>query len=108
MTRFAQHVKVPAAPGKRDELAAKFLETLEFLQSNPDCELTLVSTSPDDPDSVYLTEIWTSKDAHTAATQSDHVRRWAAGMPSLTAGAPDVQPLAPVGWITAGALVLQS
>lgn len=95
MARFAQHVTVTAAPGRRDELLAKFVETLDFLHDNPACELTMVSSSPDDPDAVILTEVWRSKEDHTAAVQSDHVQRWAVGMDQLTAGPPSVQSLEP-------------
>jgi quinol monooxygenase YgiN len=100
MARFAQHVRVPAAPGRRDELAAKFLETIEFLRDNPDCELTLVSTDPDDPDVVVLTEVWTSAEAHRATVAGEHVQRWAEGMPQLTAGPPTVQRLEVAGLLS--------
>jgi quinol monooxygenase YgiN len=93
MARFARHVTITAAAGRRDELLTKFVETLDFLTGNPGCELTMVSTSPDDPNAVILTEIWRSKEDHTAAVQSEHVRRWSVGMGELTAGPPRVQPL---------------
>jgi quinol monooxygenase YgiN len=95
MERFAQHVTVTAAPGRRDELLAKFVETLDFLADEPACELTMVSTSPEEPDAVILTEVWRSTADHTAAVQSDHVQRWAVGMDQLTAGPPRVQVIEP-------------
>jgi quinol monooxygenase YgiN len=63
MSRFAQHTRLIAAPGKRDELVAKFLESVEIQRDNADCELMLVSASPDSPHFVYLTEVWSSEDA---------------------------------------------
>jgi quinol monooxygenase YgiN len=102
MTRFAQHVKIAAAPGRREELLAKFLETLEFLDANPACELTMVSTTPDEPDAVLLTEVWRSEQDHQATVRSDAVQRWAEGMPELTAGAPDVQRLDVAGMLCHG------
>jgi hypothetical protein len=44
-----------ARPGKRDRLIAKFLEVPVMQANNPACELTIVSSSPDEDDVVYLT-----------------------------------------------------
>ena len=61
MSRFAQHTRLVAAPGKRDELVAKFLESAGIQRDHPNCELMLVSPTPDSADIVYLTEVWSSK-----------------------------------------------
>jgi quinol monooxygenase YgiN len=63
-------------------------------RDNPACELMLVSTSPDDRDSVFLTEVWASAEDHERARQSSEVQAWAEQMPSLVAGAPEVTALA--------------
>jgi len=62
-------------------------------RDNPACELMLVSTSPDDLDSVFLTEVWTSVEDHERARQSPEVQAWAEQMPSLVDGPPEVTPL---------------
>jgi quinol monooxygenase YgiN len=88
--RFARHTRVTARPGRRDELARKFLDTFEFLGANPACELTVVSADLDDPDAVLLTEIWTSEADHTAATRSPEVAEWAADIGELVVEAAPV------------------
>jgi quinol monooxygenase YgiN len=93
ISRFAQHAQVHARAGQRDELAAKFVEACEMQRDNPACELMLVSTSPDDLDSVFLTEVWTSAEDHERARQSSAVQAWAEQMPSLVAGPPEVTAL---------------
>jgi quinol monooxygenase YgiN len=93
MTRFAQHTRIRARPGKREELIAKFLEAAEMQRDNPANELTLVSSSPEDEDVVYLTEVWTSAEEHEQARQSDEVQAWAADMPSLVDRPPETTPL---------------
>jgi len=93
MPRFAQHSRLRAHPGKRDALLAKFLEIPTMQADNPACELTIVSSSPDEDDVVYLTEVWTSAEEHERARHSPEVQEWAAGMPSLVAGPPDTTPL---------------
>src|SRR5436190_23679842 len=97
MARFAQHTRLRARAGKRDELLAKFLEVAEMQRDNLACELTLVSCSPGDDDIVFLTEVWTSREEHERARQSHEVQAWAADMPSLVAGPPETTPLVVVG-----------
>jgi quinol monooxygenase YgiN len=86
--RFAQHTRLVAAPGKRDELVAKFLEAAEIQRDNPACELMLVSTAPDAPGIVYLTEIWSTEDAWEQARHHPEIQAWAASMPGLVSGPP--------------------
>jgi quinol monooxygenase YgiN len=97
MARFAQHSKIRARPGRRDQLLAKFLEIPVMQADNPACELTIVSSSPDEDDVVYLTEIWTSAEEHERARQSAVVQEWATDMPSLVAGPPEITPLSVEG-----------
>ena len=93
MTRFAQHSRLRARPGKRDELIAKFLEIPVMQADNPACELTVVSSSPEEDDVVFLTEVWSSAEEHERARQSPEVQEWAADMPSLVAGPPETTSL---------------
>ena len=73
---------------------AKFLEVCEIQRDNPACELMLVSSSPQEDDVVFLTEVWTSAEEHERARQSPEVQAWAADMPPLVAAPPDVTSLA--------------
>jgi quinol monooxygenase YgiN len=82
-----------ARAGKRDELVAKFLEVADMQRDNPACQLMLVSSSPEEDDVVFLTEVWTSAEEHERARQSSEVQAWAAQMPSLVAGPPETTPL---------------
>jgi quinol monooxygenase YgiN len=73
---------------------AKFLQVTDMQRDNPACELMLVSASPDEDDIVFLTEVWTSPEEHERARQSSEVQAWAAQMPSLVAGPPEITALA--------------
>ena len=66
-------------------------------RDNPACELLLISSSPDEDDVVFLTEVWTSAEEHERTRQSPEVQAWAADMPSLVAGPPEITPLAVEG-----------
>ncbi len=89
MPRFAQHTRLIAAPGRRAELVAKFLEAAEIQRANPACEIMLVSTEPDAADTVYLTEVWSSEDAWAQARDSAAIQAWAASMPALVNAPPE-------------------
>jgi quinol monooxygenase YgiN len=97
MSHFAQHTVLQAIEGRGASLAQKFLDAAEIQRSNADCEAMLVSRSPSDPDTVYLTEVWTSRQAWEAATRSEVIAAWAKDMPGLVAAAPTTTPLVPLG-----------
>src|SRR3954469_14200013 len=80
---FAQHTRLRARPGRRKELLAKFLEVVDLQRENPACQLTLVSSSPDDEDVIFLTEVWATAEDHERARESPEVQAWAVDMPSL-------------------------
>ena len=66
-------------------------------RENPACELMFVSSSPEEDDVVFLTEVWTSAEEHEEARESDEVQAWAQDMPSLVAGPPESTLLDPAG-----------
>jgi quinol monooxygenase YgiN len=93
VSRFARHSRIRARAGKRDDLVAKFMEIAVIQRDNPACELSLVSTSPEDEASVFLTEVWANAEGHERARHSPEVEAWAADMPSLVDGPPETTPL---------------
>jgi quinol monooxygenase YgiN len=97
VARFAQHTRLVAASGRRDELIAKFLESAEAQRDNPDCELMLVSAAPDSDDVVYLTEVWSSEAAWEKTRHSPEVQAWAKSMPELVGAPPETTALNVMG-----------
>lgn len=71
MTKFTMYGKLIAQPGKREELAQMLLQAAEGLQSNPNCELYIVNVSEDDPDAIWVTELWRDADAHAASLKDE-------------------------------------
>jgi quinol monooxygenase YgiN len=71
---FGLHGRLPAQPGQGDELEAILLEAARALESDDDCLLYVVSRQPDEPDAVWVTEAWRSRDAHRASLEEDEVR----------------------------------
>jgi quinol monooxygenase YgiN len=62
-----------AAPGKRDELVAHLTQRSDRLRQLG-CHLYEVGTNDDDPDTVFVIEIWDSANAHQASLDRPDVR----------------------------------
>lgn len=56
--------KMIAAEGRRDDLAAVLLDGLRDM---PGCRSYVVAADPGAPDTLWITEVWESRDAHAAS-----------------------------------------
>ncbi len=62
-----------AVPGRRDELVGHLLQAAALLGRDPGCLHYVVSTS-DDPDAVWVSEVWTDRAAHDASLDPPDVK----------------------------------
>ena len=81
------HATMTAQPGKGDELVEFFLKAAAEAGpgANEDCLVFLVGRSATDSDVVYVTEGWTSKEAHERFFSGDEAKAVLAGVESLLA-----------------------
>ena len=71
-------------PGKRDEVVAQLLRSLDGLPA-AGCLSYVVSTCEDDPDLIWVTEVWESAEHHDASLRLPEVQAAiATTMPLLT------------------------
>lgn len=75
--------KISAAPGQRDALAAILLEGTD---SMPGCRSYVIATDPEDPDGLWITEVWESRESHQASLSLPAVQAAIAKGRSLIAG----------------------
>jgi quinol monooxygenase YgiN len=94
---YGMHGRIVARPGHGDELAAILLEAAAGLDANPACLLYLVNRAADDPDSVWVTEAWTSRDAHAASLEDPGARELIARARPIIASFEDRAELRPEG-----------
>ena len=94
---YGMQVRFTAQPGHGDELEAILLEAAAGTEAEDDCLLYIVSRSPADPDVVYVTEVWTSREAHDRSLEDEAVRALITRAMPLMAQPPDAQTLAPAG-----------
>ena len=94
---FGLHGKITATQGNGDALAALLLEAAAGLESVPDCQLYLVSRDPAEPEAIWVTEVWTDREAHAASLQLDAVREQIARAMPMIAKPPEGTELRPAG-----------
>jgi quinol monooxygenase YgiN len=75
MTRFGLIGKITAHPGEGDALAEVLLDAAaQMRDSVQGCESYVIARSPDDPDAIWVTEVWESREAHAASLTLDSVK----------------------------------
>jgi quinol monooxygenase YgiN len=89
------HATMTAQPGRGDELVELLLNAPSL--PNEDCVVFLVSRSASDPDIVYVTEGWTSQEAHTRFFATEQAQALVATLQPLLAGDSQYIDQVPVG-----------
>ena len=70
MHKYGLHGKLTATAGNGEKLASILLEAAERLVSTAKgCRLYMVSKDHSDPDAVWITEAWDSKEDHDNSLQ---------------------------------------
>ncbi|MCK1992323.1 antibiotic biosynthesis monooxygenase [Peribacillus muralis] len=67
MSKFSLFGKFNIQEGERDSMVGILLEAAESMKSLNECEIYLVNVSENEPNSVYVYEVWSSENAHQAS-----------------------------------------
>jgi quinol monooxygenase YgiN len=86
--------KMQAVKGARDELAAAMLEGSADM---PGCLSYVVALDPDDPDALWVTEVWKDQASHEASLELPSVRETIQRARPLVAGFGERHITTPVG-----------
>lgn len=89
--------KFIARPGQRDRLVEQLLRAAEGVRNAPGCELYIVNTSADEPDAVWVTEVWDSEEHHRASLSTEGAAALIAETLPLLAGRSQQIRVVPVG-----------
>jgi quinol monooxygenase YgiN/quercetin dioxygenase-like cupin family protein len=74
MSRVGRYVKFTAKTGQGDALTERLLQAADGLRTTQGCELYVVNRAPDEPDVVWVTELWTSEADADAALETDEAK----------------------------------
>ena len=78
--------RLTARPAQRDRVVGNLVESGKQFDGNAACLLYLVAESADDPDDIWVVDLWTSEDEHSEALQSPELQPYfAETMPLLEA-----------------------
>ncbi len=95
--RIGRYVRMSALPGKGSVLAGKLLKVAESMRAAPGCELYVVNLSADEPDTVWVTEVWADEAASDRALSGDLGEAGIGEVIELLAGPPELVDLTPLG-----------
>ncbi|REC62942.1 antibiotic biosynthesis monooxygenase [Chryseobacterium pennae] len=73
-SKYLLHGKLTAKPGYKEELSNILIQASQLVSTAKGCNLYAVSSDKDDATSVYVTEIWDSKDDHDNSLKIEGVR----------------------------------
>lgn len=94
--RYGLSGKLMTKPGQRDAVVALLLRDVEELKA-VGCDLYVVSVSKDHPDAIFVTEVWTSPEAHRASLALPSVKQAIAEAKPLLTGEFDMVELSVAG-----------
>ena len=97
MSKVAVIAKIPALPGKRDELIVALQAALDNAEGEADTLKYILHEDAADADVVWFYEMYTDQDALIAHGTSDAFKAIGMGMRDLAAGRPELTFLKPIG-----------
>lgn len=74
MDKYLLHGKLTAKQGQRDQLAAILIDASKLVSTAQGCKLYVVGRDSNDVDSIFITEIWDSKEDHDNSLKIEGVR----------------------------------
>lgn len=97
MSKVAVVAKIPAAPGRRDELVAALQTALDTARGEPGTEYYILHADAKDPDVLWMYELYTDQAALDAHMGSEAFKALGPAIGPLLGGAPELTFLAPLG-----------
>jgi quinol monooxygenase YgiN len=95
--RYGLLNRLTAKPGHRERVVEILVESGKLFDGNPECHMYLVSESADDPNLVWVVDLWSSQKAHAEALQAPELRPFIEEAMPLLEGMPEQMEIRPVG-----------
>ncbi|GAB2872512.1 hypothetical protein GCM10027176_87580 [Actinoallomurus bryophytorum] len=86
---FSVYGRMTAVSGRRDELVALLQEGFRAGGDDSGLLTYSINTAPEDPDTIWMTQLWIDKAAHDATTRSEAVATVTRRLPPLLAKQPE-------------------
>jgi quinol monooxygenase YgiN len=95
--KVAVFARIPAQPGKRDELVKAMQAAIDHVQTEDGTLTYILHIDDKEPDAVFFYEIYADQDALAAHGSSDFMKEFGKSMRDLAGGRPELQILKPLG-----------
>ena len=95
--RVGRYVRMVAVEGQGTELAAALLRVADGMSIQPGCLAYVVNAAPDEPDTVWVTEVWSDPAASEAALNRDIGEAGLGAVLELLAAPPEYIEVTPLG-----------
>ena len=97
MDRFGMFGKIIAKEGQRNALVEHLLEAARLMNDLPGCEIYVVSRATEEPEAIWVMEVWRTEAEHDASLKLDSVKALIARARPLIAGGYERTRFIPVG-----------
>jgi quinol monooxygenase YgiN len=81
--------KLIAKPDNRDKVVEILVESGKVFDDNPDCLLYLVTEADDDPNVIWVVDLWTNEESHTEALKAPALKPYVDEAIPLLEGMPE-------------------
>jgi quinol monooxygenase YgiN len=95
--RVGRYVRMVAQPGRGTDLAESLLRVADGMGEAPGCEAYVVNAAPDEPDTVWVTEVWSDAEASEEALNRDLGEAGLGEVLELLAEPPEYIEVSPLG-----------
>jgi quinol monooxygenase YgiN len=89
--------KLTAKSGQRERVVEILLESGKLFDGNPNCFLYLVSESTQEPDVIWVVDLWATQEDHAEALKAPELRPFVERAIPLLEGMPQQIALRPAG-----------
>jgi quinol monooxygenase YgiN len=96
-TKVAVFARIPAQPGKRDELAKALEAALDNANKEEGTLTYILHVDDKEPDAVFFYELYSDQDALAAHGSSEFMKELGKSLRDLAGGRPELQILKPLG-----------
>ncbi|OAB26547.1 antibiotic biosynthesis monooxygenase [Paenibacillus macquariensis subsp. defensor] len=97
MNKIGLFGKITSHPGQRDALVKVLLEAATLMESVEGCELYIVNISDNEPEAIWVSEIWRDESDHKASLMIEETKEIIQRGRPLIAGFGEQTKLCPVG-----------
>lgn len=95
--RVGRYVRMTAQPGRGGELAQALLTVADGMADAPGCQAYIVNAAPDEPDAVWVTEVWADAASSEEALNRDLGEAGLGAVLELLAAPPEYIEVSPLG-----------